>query len=123
MNSAYCIHCTTKLYFGSNKPKFCSSCGKDLDAPPQSQSEGTKEVESNKEVPPYRKNFKPEVEIKINTARHITLADLIKSTPEDPSLLEAPEKRPPSNLPDGEDILRLTQSECSPTQAPKDIDG
>jgi uncharacterized membrane protein YvbJ len=51
MNKTFCPNCGSKIEYGVSKPKFCTSCGKEMDASTVSASESKDDEEETVNLP------------------------------------------------------------------------
>jgi len=128
MNKVFCVSCGFKNVYEVTKPKFCASCGTPVAggvAPtPAAAVKAEVEVEYKEESSlgsiDLRK-LRQDIVAETNTQK-MTLTDLWKSaTPEDANM--TPMQRRASNLPDGKELLKRSQADCSSAREATEIDG
>jgi hypothetical protein len=125
MNKIFCVSCGFKIFYEVNAPKFCSNCGQSANAniapkkiTPTIRRQAVASFSDDDDEYVEDSSFDIESidlnrlkrDISVETyANKVTFKDIIASatnTPEDSY------QRPASNLPDGEELLQLSQREC-----------
>ena len=122
MNKIFCVSCGSKLLYEVNKPKFCSSCGSNINSL-NASTETRESEEPESELPKVDINkLKSSVSVEYNSQK-TTLGDLWKSvTPDEAHAPPEMLSRPAHKGPDGQALLDQTVQECAPARR-QDIDG
>ncbi len=130
MNKVFCVSCGFKNVYEVTKPKFCASCGSAVMGAlaPKAPIKASVEIEIEEEEyeePSVRsidvRRLRRDIIAEANTSK-TNLTDLWKSaSPQDAENIDG-FRRPSPNLPNGQDLIRLTQAECASSK-PIDIDG
>lgn len=125
MNKVFCVSCGFKNVYEVTKPKFCASCGTAIAGvknPVLANQNIEVEIEEETSVRGFDlRKMKQDIIAEANTEK-TTLTDLWKSaTPEDARDSEMTRRK--SNLPDGQELIRRSQADCSPVRANTEIDG
>lgn len=124
MNKVFCSSCGHKNVYEVTKPKFCSSCGTTIgaSAPEPARREAVAEIEYEAESSRSFDLGKMKNDIIAEaSSQQTTLTDLwMSATPEDANRDKT--FRRASNLPNGEDMIKQSQADCSSSRV-QDIDG
>lgn len=130
MNKVFCVSCGFKNIYEVTKPKFCASCGSAVTGIPAPKAQAKASVVIEEEDEEYEEPTVRSIDIRRlrkdiiaeTNASKTTLTDLWKSaTPQDAQNVGL-FKRPSPQLPDGKDLIKLTQAECASSKR-IDIDG
>ena len=122
MNKIFCVSCGSKLLYEVNKPKFCSSCGNNINSL-NASTETRESEEPESELPKVDINkLKSSVSVEYNSHK-TTLGDMWKSvTPDEANAPPDRLSRPAHKGPDGQARLDQPLKECAPARR-QDIDG
>ena len=122
MNKIFCVSCGFKILYEVKKPKFCSSCGTNVNSLNAStETRESDEPESDLSKVDINK-LKSSVSVEYNNQK-TTLGDMWKSvTPDEASAPVDRISRPAHKGPDGQELLDQTLKECAPARR-QDIDG
>ena len=122
MNKIFCVSCGFKILYEVKKPKFCSSCGTNVNSL-NASTETRESDEPESDLPKVDINkLKSSVSVEYNNQK-TTLGDMWKSvTPDEASAPVDRISRPAHKGPDGQELLDQTLKECAPARR-QDIDG
>lgn len=117
MNSEYCAHCGSKVYFKDSKPKFCPSCGGQIDMMAEvSLSENKGSDEEPSKLPKVTKESLS-LSIDLDTVKPMSLKDIIiTASPNEEKLDRAPNKISKSDR-----VLEQSLEDCSQARKSKDV--
>ena len=120
MNKIFCVSCGFKILYEINKPKFCSSCGTNVNSLKASTKTEAPEETSPLEVDINK--LKASVAVDYQTDK-TSLKDLWGSVSSDEAKAEREKfTRAGHKGPDGQELLDQTIKDCAPSRR-KDIDG
>lgn len=119
MNKIFCVSCGYKIEYNYDKPSFCPKCGEPVDGVSSRASSVEVVDEQNEITESYDlSKIKRGISVDGYQNQNIKIEDVIGSGSEQDDLL----KRKPSNLPDGQDMIKLNESDCAKVIRSKDID-
>jgi|TARA_R110000744_G_scaffold309374_1_gene417277 hypothetical protein len=120
MNKVFCVSCGFKILYEINKPKFCSSCGTNVNS-----LKASIKTEGEEEVVPLEvdiNKLKTSVSVDYGSNKS-TLQDLWGSVSSDEAKAEREKfSRAGHKGPDGQALLDQTLKDCAPSRQ-KDVDG
>ena len=120
MNKIFCVSCGFKILYEINKPKFCSSCGTNINS--LNASIKTEGQEESNPVEVDINKLKASVAVDYETDK-TSLKDLWGSVSSDEAKAEREKfTRAAHKGPDGQELLDQTIKDCAPSRR-KDIDG
>ena len=114
MNKVFCVSCGFKILYEVTKPKFCSGCGESVGGISSAKKEESEEVsELDIDIEKLKRD------IVVEKSDGTTTLKSLWSTATAPSN-DNIEGRPPSNDPEGQELLDKTIADCSSSRT-KDI--
>ena len=106
MNKLFCASCGFKILYEVSKPKFCSSCGEGVGSISSSSKKGAEtESELNIDIDKLKGDISIEKPSGGTSLKEVWAAS--------PPSEGGDFSRPPSNDPEGQDLLDKTVEDCS----------
>jgi len=120
MNKIFCVSCGYKIKYNYDKPRFCPKCGESVDGTAKSTAPALVEeldeavtVEADYDLDKIRRGITSDYN---NQA--LKMGEVVGTAEGDGSTM----KRRPSNLPDGDALLKQSIQDCQKVSRAQDID-